>query len=189
MSSIGIMGGSFDPIHNGHLFIASEALRLLELERVVFVPTKKTVYKVPIASALDRYNMVSIAIDDNPSFDISAVDIERKSEYTYTIDTINDIVDIYKNKKIYFITGIDALENIKLWKSYNELIKKSIIVGCRRDIYTKLTITDNNILCLHSDSISISSTQCRVRLNNNISVKYLINDKVISYIEEKGLYI
>lgn len=195
---IGIMGGSFDPIHNQHLYIANLALEKLNLDVVVFIPTGKTPHKdnSHMTDKNDRFNMVNIAINDNEKFLIS--DLETKSTDTcYTYSTLEYFKEHMSNdSSLYLIIGFDTLDTIHTWKNLDIVSKLCKIVSVKRPNFyesktdTDKTIKDYNLDVIILDDIAfdISSTSVRNKLLNGESVKYLIPDNVINYIEKNNLY-
>jgi nicotinate-nucleotide adenylyltransferase len=128
---IGVMGGTFDPIHHGHLVAASEVAQSFGLDEVVFVPTGKPWQKGPVSAAEHRYLMTVIATASNPRFTVSRVDIDRQGP-TYTIDTLRDLHEERPDAELFFITGADALADIFTWRSADDLFELAKFVGCTR---------------------------------------------------------
>src|SRR3954469_20057301 len=129
------MGGTFDPIHHGHLVAASEVQRVFDLDEVVFVPTGRPWHKDAVTSAEHRYLMTVIATASNPRFTVSRVDIDRAGT-TYTIDTLRDLKEQLPDAELYFITGADALADIFTWRDADDLFALARFVGCTRPGYT-----------------------------------------------------
>lgn len=191
---IGVMGGTFDPIHNGHLVAASEVAHRFDLDRVVFVPTGQPWQKAhkKVSPAEDRYLMTVIATAANPRFTVSRVDIDRGGP-TYTIDTLKDLAQLYPGAELFFITGADAMHSIITWRDWEEMFDLAHFVGVTRPGYDldRETIPD-----LHSESVSlveipalaISSTACRERAGRGEPVWYLVPDGVVQYIAKHDLY-
>jgi nicotinate-nucleotide adenylyltransferase len=187
---IGIMGGTFDPIHHGHLVAASEVAGRFELDEVVFVPTGEPYQKGPVSPAEDRYLMTVIATASNPRFHVSRADIDRDGP-TYTVDTLRDLRAVYgPSAELFFITGADALERILSWKDAHEIFSLAHLVGVTRPGFE---LTDDH-LPAHSVSLvevpamAISSSDCRVRVGAGKPVWYLVPDGVVQYIAKRGLY-
>jgi nicotinate-nucleotide adenylyltransferase len=184
------MGGTFDPIHNGHLVAASEVAGRFDLDEVVFVPTGEPYQKGPVSPAEDRYLMTVIATASNPRFHVSRADIDRDGP-TYTVDTLRDLRAVYgPSAELFFITGADALERILSWKDAHEIFSLAHLVGVTRPGFE---LTDDH-LPAHSVSLvevpamAISSTDCRVRVGAGKPVWYLVPDGVVQYIAKRGLY-
>lgn len=196
---LGIVGGTFDPIHNGHLILAEHARVEFGLDDILFIPTGNPPHKdkKEISFTNHRYEMVFLAIKSNPCFHISSMEMEK--EYTtYTVDTIESIQNLYKDREIYFILGADSFCNIHLWKDYKKLLNLcNIIIAKRLDTDNKLLDEKLNIFTktykdsiyiLESPLIEISSTDIRNRMKEGLSIRYLIPESVESYIEKNKLY-
>ncbi len=188
---IGIMGGTFDPIHNGHLVAASEVAGLFRLDEVVFVPTGEPWQKadVKVTPAEDRYLMTVIATASNPRFNVSRVDIDRKGP-TYTIDTLRDLREVYGDVEMYFITGADALEKILSWKDVDEMFDLAHFIGVTRPGFTlsDAHLPADTVSLVQVPAMAISSTDCRVRVGAGKPIWYLVPDGVVQYIAKRRLY-
>nr|WP_306814401.1 nicotinate-nucleotide adenylyltransferase [Actinomyces bowdenii] len=188
---IGIMGGTFDPIHHGHLVAASEVQNVFDLDEVVFVPTWAQPFKKGrrVSPAEHRYLMTVIATAPNPRFTVSRVDIDRGGT-TYTIDTLHDITAEYPGAELYFITGADALEQILTWKSSEEIFGLAHMVGVTRPghVLSDLGLPRDRVSLLEVPAMAISSSDCRRRVGEGIPVWYLVPDGVVQYIRKYGLY-
>jgi nicotinate-nucleotide adenylyltransferase len=189
---IGIMGGTFDPIHHGHLVAASEVGHFFSLDEVIFVPTGQPWQKNgrKVSPPEDRYLMTVIATASNPSFSVSRVDIDRPGE-TYTIDTLRDLrTQRGPDAEFYFITGADALARMISWRDADELFKMAQFVGCTRPGH-RLTITDlpsDRISLVEIPALAISSTECRERVRAGQPIWYLVPDGIVQYISKRRLY-
>jgi nicotinate-nucleotide adenylyltransferase len=188
------MGGTFDPVHHGHLVAASEAQSFFDLDEVVFVPTGLPWQKVDheVTSAEHRYLMTVIATASNPRFSVSRVDIDRDGP-TYTIDTLRDLAGAMPDADLYFITGADALTEIFTWRDASHLFELAHFVGCTRPGYemdaTSLEgIPGDRVTILEIPALAISSTDCRLRTAAGQPVWYLVPDGVVQYIEKHNLY-
>ena len=191
---IGIMGGTFDPIHHGHLVAASEVANLFHLDEVIFVPTGQPWQKSEreVSAAEDRYLMTVIATASNPRFSVSRVDIDRPGP-TYTIDTLSDLHNIFPTAELFFITGADALEKILTWREWEKAFDYATFVGFTRPGYL---LRDTNLPEKYQDRVelvqipamAISSTDCRRRAHAGKPVWYLVPDGVVQYISKRGLY-
>ncbi|MBO3723936.1 nicotinate-nucleotide adenylyltransferase [Actinomyces bowdenii] len=188
---IGIMGGTFDPIHHGHLVAASEVQNVFDLDEVVFVPTWAQPFKRGrrVSPAEHRYLMTVIATAPNPRFTVSRVDIDRGGT-TYTIDTLHDITAEYPGAELYFITGADALEQILTWKSSEEIFGLAHLVGVTRPghVLSDSGLPRDRVSLLEVPAMAISSSDCRRRVGEGIPVWYLVPDGVVQYIRKYGLY-
>jgi nicotinate-nucleotide adenylyltransferase len=188
------MGGTFDPIHHGHLVAASEVQAWFDLDEVVFVPTGEPWQKSErvVSAAEHRYLMTVVATASNPRFTVSRVDIDRGGP-TYTIDTLHDLRETMPGSDLYFITGADALADIFTWRDADELFDLACFVGCTRPGYemdeTRLEgIASDRFTILEIPALAISSTECRARRAKGEPVWYLVPDGVVQYIAKHGLY-
>ena len=188
------MGGTFDPIHHGHLVAASEVQSLLGLDEVVFVPTGEPWQKEgrDVAPAEHRYLMTVIATASNPRFWVSRVDVDRAGP-TYTIDTLRDLHAALPEAELYFITGADALADIFTWRDADELFSMAQFVGCTRpgftmDPETLGKIPSDRVTMVEVPALAISSTDVRRRTMRGEPVWYLVPDGVVQYIAKRGLY-
>jgi nicotinate-nucleotide adenylyltransferase len=186
------MGGTFDPVHNGHLVAASEVASRFLLDEVVFVPTGQPWQKSndPVSPAEDRYLMTVIATASNPAFSVSRVDIDRSGP-TYTIDTLHDLRDRYgEATELFFITGADALEAILGWHRAEELFALAHFVGVTRPGHhlSDQGFPDGAVSLVEVPALAISSTDCRARVEAGNPVWYLVPDGVVQYISKRSLY-
>jgi nicotinate-nucleotide adenylyltransferase len=189
---IGIMGGTFDPIHHGHLVAASEVADLFSLDEVVFVPTGQPWQKgeIDVSPAEDRYLMTVIATASNPRFHVSRVDIERNGP-TYTVDTLRDLRELYgPETELYFITGADALSRILSWKDADQIFALAHFVGVTRPGFdlTDAHLPADAATLVRVPAMAISSTACRARVADGKPVWYLVPDGVVQYIAKRHLY-
>ena len=186
---IGVMGGTFDPIHHGHLVAASEVAQSFGLDEVVFVPTGIPYQKTAAASQENRYLMTVIATAANPNFTVSRVDIDRQGP-TYTIDTLRDLHAERPDAELYFISGADAITQILDWKDVAELWSLAHFVAVTRPGHP-LTISglpESDVSLLEVPALAISSTDCRSRVSRGYPVWYLVPDGVVQYISKHHLY-
>jgi nicotinate-nucleotide adenylyltransferase len=188
---VGIMGGTFDPIHHGHLVAASEVASLFGLDEVIFVPTGEPWQKThrEVSPAEHRYLMTVIATASNPRFWVSRVDIDRSGP-TYTIDTIRDIADQRPGAELFFITGADALAQILSWKDAEDVLKLARFIGVTRPGYdlTDEHLPTDSVTLLDVPAMAISSSGCRERVAAGRPVWYLVPDGVVQYINKHHLY-
>ena len=191
---VGVMGGTFDPIHHGHLVAASEVQSWFDLDEVIFVPTGDPWQKSDrvVSPAEHRYLMTVIATAANPKFSVSRVDIDRDGP-TYTIDTLRDLGQQHPDAELYFITGADALANIFTWRDVDELFGLANFVGCTRPGYAvDSAMLDNlppdRITLVEIPALAISSSDCRERKQRGEPVWYLVPDGVVQYIAKHDLY-
>ncbi|MBX3104658.1 MAG: nicotinate-nucleotide adenylyltransferase [Microbacteriaceae bacterium] len=186
---IGVMGGTFDPIHHGHLVAASEVRQHFDLDSVIFVPTGQSYQKRDVTEPEHRYLMTVIATAANPSFSVSRVDIDREGP-TYTIDTLREMHELNPDAEIFFISGVDALANISEWKDASHLFELAHFVAVSRPGHSlKVTgLPKEHVSLLEVPALAISSTDCRSRVNRGFPVWYLVPDGVVQYISKYHLY-
>ncbi|MEO6886341.1 MAG: nicotinate-nucleotide adenylyltransferase [Jatrophihabitantaceae bacterium] len=188
---VGIMGGTFDPIHHGHLVAASEVATLFDLDEVIFVPTGEPWQKSErqVSTAEHRYLMTVIATASNPRFWVSRVDIDREGP-TYTVDTIRDIAAQLPGAELFFITGADALGQILSWKDSQDALQLAQFVGVTRPGYELSAehLPSDSVTLLDVPAMAISSSDCRQRVQNGRPVWYLVPDGVVQYISKHRLY-
>ncbi|RNE49629.1 nicotinate-nucleotide adenylyltransferase [Corynebacterium alimapuense] len=191
---IGVMGGTFDPIHHGHLVAASEVADRFSLDSVIFVPTGQPWQKAhkQVSPAEHRYLMTVIATASNPRFMASRVDIDRGGD-TYTIDTLHDLRKQNPDADLFFITGADALSSIVTWRDWEQMFDLAHFVGVTRPGYE---LTEEMLPQVHQQRVdlidipamAISSTDCRNRSSQGRPVWYLVPDGVVQYIAKNDLY-
>lgn len=183
------MGGTFDPIHHGHLVAASEVASVFDLDEVVFVPTGTPWQKSDreVAEAEHRYLMTVIATAANPRFTVSRVDIDRPGP-TYTIDTLRDLRAQRPDAELFFITGADAMAKIMSWKDAEELWTFAHFVGVTRPGHELPMLDRSNVSLMEVPAMAISSTDCRERVRTGHPVWYLVPDGVVQYIGKYMLY-
>ncbi len=186
------MGGTFDPIHHGHLVAASEVRSWFDLDEVVFVPTGEPWQKGSrrVTHAEDRYLMTVIATASNPRFSVSRVDIDRDGP-TYTVDTLRDIrADRGDDWDLYFITGADALAKIVTWRDADDCFDLAHFVGCTRPGHELSlgTLPPDRVTLVEVPALAISSTDCRDRVAAGEPIWYLVPDGVVQYVSKRMLY-
>jgi nicotinate-nucleotide adenylyltransferase len=189
------MGGTFDPIHHGHLVAASEVASRFDLDEVVFVPTGQPWQKAErqVSAAEDRYLMTVIATASNPRFTVSRVDIDRPG-MTYTVDTLRDIrAERGDDVDLYFITGADALAQILTWRDAEQLFDLAHFVGCTRPGVELASpdiaqLPQDRVTLMEIPALAISSTDCRLRVGEREPIWYLVPDGIVQYIAKRGLY-
>lgn len=189
---LGIMGGTFDPIHHGHLVAASEVAHFFSLDEVVFVPTGLSAHKEmgKVAAAEDRYLMAVIATASNPRFSVSRIDIDRPGP-TYTVDTLRDMRRLHgPDTELFFITGADALAKMLTWHNAEELFELAHFIGCTRPGH-KLAdpgLPNGRVSLMEVPALAISSTECRDRVRAGEPIWYLVPDGIVQYINKRALY-
>lgn len=185
------MGGTFDPIHHGHLVAASEVAARYDLEEVVFVPTGQPWQKGEreVSPAEHRYLMCVVATASNPRFTVSRVDIDRPG-LTYTVDTLRDLQAQRPTAELFFITGADALAQLLSWKDAAKLWPLAHFVGVTRPghVLSGSGLPEDGVSLLEVPAMSISSTDCRERVRHGDPVWYLVPDGVVQYIAKHALY-
>ena len=189
---VGVMGGTFDPIHHGHLVAASEVAERFALDEVVFVPTGRPWQKSEheVSPAEDRYLMTVIATASNPRFSVSRTDIDRDGP-TYTVDTLTDLHAAHgEGVELFFITGADALAQILSWQRAEEAVRLAHFVGVTRPghLLADPGLPDGRISLVEIPALAISSSDCRERVGANQPIWYLVPDGVVQYIAKRGLY-
>lgn len=196
----GIFGGAFNPIHNGHLNLAKKYLEVLNLDRIIFIPTALPPHKTDrfLASKEDRFNMLELAISDCEEFEISDIEFQRQGK-SYTYDTLCLLREKYPNDDFYLIIGADQFLTFNLWYRYRDILDIASICTAARengnqrekiiDFSNKLDGLDKNRFhLLNSDAVEVSSSQIREKIKKGEDVSSLIPEKVYNYIVEKGLY-
>jgi len=186
---IGVMGGTFDPIHNGHLVAASEVAAAFNLDEVIFVPTGTPYLKEAALPAEHRYLMTVIATASNPRFKVSRIDIDREGD-TYTVDTLTEMKAMHPDADLFFISGADAIAQILAWKDPEKLWSLAHFVAVSRPGHN-LTIPKapvGAISTLEIPALAISSTDVRARASSGKPVWYLVPDGVVQYIAKNQLY-
>ena len=199
MKKIGIIGGTFNPIHNGHLFIAEEIRVSMEFTKIIFIPNRIPPHRnIDLLTEEHRWNMLNLAIGNNRFFESSRVELDR-SGLSYTVDTIRYFYNLYQGDSLFFITGTDALLNYS-WYNFPELIEMlEGFIAISRPGYSREILLDkikkyyplfsSKIILIDSLLLEISSSDIRKRLKDGKTIKYLIPDTVEKYILDKKLYI
>jgi len=186
MKQIGILGGTFDPPHIGHLMIAEEVRHALRLDEIWFVPSADPPHKdIAHATTEERIDMVRLMTAHEPAFKLNTIEINRGGK-SYTYDTISDLKTLYPNDKFYFIIGADMVEYLPHWYNIDELMKRVTFVGVKRVGYT--LNTSYPIITVDVPLFEVSSSDIRNRIATGRPIKHLICDSVYSYIKERGLY-
>lgn len=189
---LGVMGGTFDPIHHGHLVAASEVAARLDLDEVTFVPTGLPLQKSKqrtVTPPEDRYLMTVIATASNPMFTVSRIDIDRAGP-TYTIDTLTELRAQRPDCDLFFITGADAMNQLLTWKDADKLWDLAYFVGVTRPGHEleKPKVDQQNYALMEVPALAISSTDIRDRAMAQAPIWYLVPDGVVRYIDKHHLY-
>ena len=186
------MGGTFDPVHHGHLSAANEVRHRYGLDEVVFVPTGQPWQKADrvVSEAEDRYLMTVIATASNPRFSVSRVEVDREGP-TYTVETLRALRALHPDAELYFITGADALAQIVSWRDAEDLFDLAHFVGVSRPGYATVDVNgfpDGSVTLLEVPALAISSSDLRARVAEGLPVHYLAPDGVVQYIRKRNLY-
>lgn len=196
IKKIGIMGGTFNPIHNGHLTLAQAAYKTFSLDKILFMPSGKSYMKQHVLENEKRVAMVAKAIESIPYFELSTIEVERPGN-TYTYETLQQLIQHNPDTKYYFIMGADSVFHIEKWKNPDVIFKLSTLICMMRDDYdladikekgTELTQQGADILYLNVPKIDISSTDIRNRIKLHQSISDLVPEKVEKYILQEHLY-
>lgn len=199
-SKVGVLGGTFDPIHLGHLIIAEEVRQKLGLGEVLFVPAGQpwTKGERSISAAEHRLEIVILATASNPHFNVSTIELERPGP-TYSVDTITELkAGLGSGAELYFIVGFDALAELPLWKESGRLVKRCKIVGVGRPGHSGLDLrslesavpgASGSVVIVDVPQVDISGTEIRRRVSQGLSIRYLVPEAVEKYIAEQGLYL
>lgn len=198
---IGISGGTFDPIHFGHLSVARDVRERFELDKIIFIPVGSPPHKLEhrVTEARHRYNMVVEAVSTNPYFEASSIEVDRHG-YTYSIDTLHCLKSIYgEDCRLFFIIGADVVSELVTWKKFEEVFKLCEFIAVNRsgtketDFYNEIEYLNKrysaNIFSINLPLVEISSTDIRERVKNKRSIKYLVPENVEKYIYENRLYV
>jgi nicotinate-nucleotide adenylyltransferase len=192
---IGIMGGTFDPIHFGHLLAAEESYRVLKLDEIIFLPAGQPPHKRSVSNQEQRYDMTLLATAEIPYFSVSRMEIDREKP-SHTIDTLKEFQALMKNKaEFWFITGLDAMLKISTWKEYMKLPQLCQLVTVTRPGYSPKSLYElpaeirEAIVFIEIPRFSLSSTNIRERISEGKGAKYLVPDAVESYIKKRKLYL
>lgn len=195
---VGIMGGTFDPIHIGHLILAETAKDYFHLDEVLFVPSGSSYMKENVTDKYIRSHMVELAIEDNPDFALSNIEIEREGN-SYSYETMQQLKALHPDNIYYFIVGADSIFHMREWKNIDLLFENCIIAVAVREGYSETELNE----CIHSltkefsnckiqlfatSRVDISSTDIRQRLIQKLSARYSVPDKVLAYLEKNRIY-
>jgi nicotinate-nucleotide adenylyltransferase len=187
------MGGTFDPIHNGHLVAAEEARRQFDLSEVVFVPAGVPWQKRDVSPAEDRFLLTVLATASNTYFSVSRIEIDRGGP-TYTLDTLRELKAFYQDSaELFFITGADAVIEILSWKNPEAVLAEACFIAATRPDYDLSQVDSglfrDRVMVMEIPHLNISSTDIRKRIAEGRSVRYLIPPEVGQLIEQRGLYL
>lgn len=191
-AKLGVLGGTFDPIHIGHLVLAEQVREKFQLEKIIFIPSAspphKTEEKPSPADA--RFEMTKLALEGNPFFSVSDIELKREG-LSYTVDTLRKLKELYKNSELYFLTGSDVLDEITMWRDPEEIYELAKIVIGVRPGFDKFDLENHfakKSIIVNITGMDISSTQIREKVKSGETIKYLVPAKVEEYIKKKNLY-
>ena len=189
---LGILGGTFDPIHMGHLVLAEQVREQFQLEQVIFIPSASPPHKTEqeLSLADHRFEMTKLALEGNRFFSVSDIELKREG-LSYTVDTLGKLKELYKDSEIYFLTGSDVLDEITTWKDPEEIYKLAKIVIAVRPGFDKFDPEDHfskKSIIARITGVDISSTQIREKVRKGESIKYLVPSRVEEYIRKENLY-
>ena len=197
MRKIGILGGTFDPIHLGHLKLASIALEELSLDEVIFIPSGISYMKSNVTESSHRYAMTQLAVKDYPSFSVSDIEVKRNNN-SYSYETLEELNRIYSDAEIFFIVGADSFINLDNWKFPGRILRAATLAVLVRDDVSESVLSakakdykrifNAKVFFLHAPQIDISSTNIKIMIKNGESVQDLLAPSVYSYIKEHKLY-
>lgn len=199
LQKIGIMGGTFNPIHNGHLLIAESAREEFGLDKVLFIPTRHPPHKLnqQITEASHRCNMIELAIKDNPFFELNLIEVQEK-RISYTYLTLQNLKKIHPKAELYFILGADSLYDLEKWRKPEEILASCNILAAYRwqeeapDFQEQMMYLNEkynaHIYPLHAPAFDVSSSNIRSRICKAESIRYLVPTKVADYIQKTKLY-
>jgi nicotinate-nucleotide adenylyltransferase len=190
---VGVMGGTFDPLHVGHLVIASEALYEFRLERVTFMPTGQPWQKRSYSDPEDRYLMTVLGTSGNPRFTVSRMELDRTGP-TYTADTMRELKSFHgPDAELFFIVGADAVLKLGTWERIENLREQANVIAVTRPGFDIDNFTAEKswpeVSVLASPPIDVSSTEIRTRVREGRPIDYLVPADVVAYIKEQGLYV
>ena len=189
---IGILGGTFDPVHLGHLVLAEQVKERLKLDQVIFIPCLRSPHKTrqKLSPATDRLRMIQLALQGNSSFAVSDIELKRKG-LSYTVDTLKDLKNLYPNSRIYFLTGSDVVDELGTWKDPQRLYRLAKVVIAIRpgfDEFDHRNRFAQKSIVVPITGIDVSSSEIRRRVKTGKSMKYLVPSGVEDYIRKKKLY-
>jgi nicotinate-nucleotide adenylyltransferase len=190
---VGVMGGTFDPLHVGHLFIASEALYEFRLDRIMFMPTGHPWQKRSYSDPEDRYLMTVLGTSGHPKFTVSRMELDRRGP-TYTADTMHELNSFYgQDTELFFIVGADAALKLGTWERIEKLGRYATVIAITRPGFdlssVKPEATWPKVEIMSSPPVDISSTEIRTRVKEGRPIDYLVPAEVVTYIKERGLYV
>ncbi|MCP4584028.1 MAG: nicotinate-nucleotide adenylyltransferase [candidate division Zixibacteria bacterium] len=189
MSKLGILGGTFDPPHIGHLILAQAALENLKLDKIIFIPAANQPQKQlqQVSSVAIRLKMLKLALGNEEQFEISEIEISRDG-LSYTCDTVDELKDMYPKAALYLIIGGDNISEIETWKKPEDIFTKANVAAALRPEFKSIGTYMNKIKIIDMPQVDISSTLIRKNVKDGKSIKYLVPERVENYISANGLY-
>ena len=189
---IGILGGTFDPIHLGHLVLAEQVKERLKLDQVIFIPCLRSPHKTRqrLSPAKVRFRMTQLAVEGNPSFSVSDIELKRKG-LSYTVDTLRELKELHPRSQVYFLTGSDVVHELDAWKHPEQIFRLAKVVIATRpgfDDFDRRNRFAKKSIVAPITGIDVSSSEIRRRVKKGKSIKYLIPSRVEDYIKKKKLY-
>ncbi|NIM98954.1 MAG: nicotinate-nucleotide adenylyltransferase [candidate division Zixibacteria bacterium] len=189
---IGILGGTFDPIHMGHLVLAEQVKEKLKLDQVIFIPCFSPPHKTrkKLSSAKHRFQMTKLGLKGNRSFTVSNIELKRRG-LSYTVDTLRKLNDGYPRSQIYFLTGSDVVDELNTWKEPEEIYKLAKVVIATRPGFDEFDPENHFVkksIMVEITGLQISSSEIRKKVEKRRSIKYLVPLKVEEYIRKEKLY-
>ena len=190
MARIGILGGTFDPPHNGHIAIAEAALKELQLYKIIFIPAGSPPHKTkqPVSSKEDRLEMLRRTLEGRPAFEISNIELEREGP-SYTVDTLHYLCGRYPHDHFFYLIGADNVSEMETWRLPNEIIKMVTVAAADRSGFTLSGTFRERVLYFNMKAVNISSSTIRDRVRSNLPIIGLLPFAVEEYIKQKGLYL
>jgi nicotinate-nucleotide adenylyltransferase len=193
MNRLGILGGTFNPIHIAHLVIAEQVAEAYNLEKVLFIPASIPPHKnsPDIAPPEDRYRMVMLAVESNPRFEVSRIELDRVGK-SFTKDTLQSLLETYSGTELYYIVGSDAAAELSTWREPELVVKLAKLLVAMRPGHNLDRLEEKfkkSIEIVPVTGLDISSTEIRTRIRNGLSITYLVPARVEEYIREQGLYL
>lgn len=183
---IGILGGTFNPVHTAHLIVGEQVLSKLHLDEIWFIPTNIPPLKdTPVVSAQDRANMLELATQDNPHFQVKMFELARGG-VSYTVDTLRYLHELHPENQYFLIMGSDQVNNFQQWKELTKIAQLATLVGVKRASYPQTA--ELPMIWVDVPGLDVSSTSIRQTIAMGSSIRYLVPDAVRNYIQKKGLY-
>jgi nicotinate-nucleotide adenylyltransferase len=191
---IGILGGSFNPVHIGHLLVAEDIIEKLKLDKIIFIPAYDPPHKKNLLNFERRWQMLKMAIAKNPLFELSGIEKQRSGK-SFTIDTLRELKKQYPKDKLFFIMGTDQFAELSTWKEPDKLFQLAEIIVMRRPGFElkkypkRVAAKEKSVTLLDVIQIDIASAEIRYRIKNNLSIRYMLPEPVLHYIIRNRLYL